>query len=64
MIFGLALLLFGIILLLEKLGIISGSIWGYFWPILLIVIGLGIIFGRRRMWHGHWRWTPDDTKNP
>ncbi len=67
MIFGAAVLLFGIILLLNKLGIISGSVWGYFWPILLILVGLGIIFGRRRMWRGCCGWTrnpPDDTKKP
>jgi Ca2+/H+ antiporter len=65
MIFGAAVLLFGIILLLNKLGIISGSVWGYFWPILLIVVGLAIIFGRRRMRDRWWnRFPPDDNKKP
>ncbi len=40
-------LVIGIILLLEALGIISGNIWRYMWAVLLIVIGVGIMFPDR-----------------
>ncbi len=44
--FGLIILAIGVIALLVKLGIITGSIWGYTWPIVLIIIGLSFILGR------------------
>jgi hypothetical protein len=34
----------GVILLLEKMGVIPGTVWGYIWPILIIVVGLSILF--------------------
>lgn len=37
----------GCVTLLQAAGIISGNIWGYFWAILLILIGLGILFPER-----------------
>ncbi len=62
MFFGLALVIVGIIFLLEKLGIISGSIWGYVWPSLVILLGLFMVLGKRR-WKKGWHWncgcTPD-----
>ncbi len=65
MIFGAAVLALGILWLLSNLGIIPGSVWTYFWPILLIIIGLAIIMGRRRMRHRWWnRFPPDDSKKP
>ena len=40
---GLVILL-GVILFLEAMGLIAGNIWRYFWAILLVIIGLGIMF--------------------
>ena len=37
---------FGLLLLLDNLGILPGSAWGYLWPAVLIFIGLGLIVGR------------------
>ena len=45
-VWGSLILLVGIVLLLEAAGIISGSIWKYFWAIFLILIGLAVIFPR------------------
>ena len=45
----------GIIFLLSNLGVISGNPWPILWnlwPVLLIVIGLDILFGRRSMLGG------------
>ncbi|MDD5127101.1 MAG: DUF5668 domain-containing protein [Dehalococcoidales bacterium] len=52
MFIGLALLIIGIAALLVKAGVLPGSIWDYVWPALLILLGLTIIFGRKRsFWH-------------
>lgn len=43
------LILFGALLLLNSIGVVSWGIWSYivrFWPILIILIGLRIILGR------------------
>jgi hypothetical protein len=53
MFFGLILVAIGIIALLVKLDFLTGSIWSYVWPVVLIIIGLSFLFGRafrRRPW--------------
>jgi len=53
MIFGLILLAIGIIAILEKANVITGSVWNYAWPVILIIVGISFIFGRmfrRRRW--------------
>ncbi len=45
-IWGLLILFVGVVLLLEAAGIISGSIWKYFWAVFLILIGLSVILPR------------------
>ena len=63
MFIGIIVVLAGILFLLQNLGIITGSVWGILWPLLVIVIGLGILFGRRnRFWHHH-RWDDQDKKD-
>ncbi len=54
MFIGLVLVVVGVIALLIKLGVLTGSIWGYSWPIILIILGLVFLFGRGRR-HGLWR---------
>lgn len=44
----LALIAFGVLLLLDNLGWLPGSVWGYVWPAVLIFVGAGLIFGRAR----------------
>ena len=41
--FGLILVVLGVLFIFEEMGIIQGNFWGYFWPIVLIVIGLNIM---------------------
>lgn len=36
----------GVLLLLDQLDIVNGSIWRLIWPLVLIVIGLGLVFRR------------------
>ena len=43
---GWGLVILGVLLLLEKLGVITGSLFT-FWPILVILIGIGTLIKRR-----------------
>lgn len=49
---GLALIAVGVLLLLEKLGVIDRGLATY-WPVILIILGAGMLLGWRR---GRWRW--------
>jgi hypothetical protein len=66
MFFGLILLAIGIIALLVKLNVLSGSVWSYTWPTVLIIIGLYFVLGRR-FWRNHprrwFRWYPPDDRD-
>jgi hypothetical protein len=46
MFFGLLIILIGALLLLNNWGLLEGGFWGWFWPLLLVVIGLSIILRR------------------
>jgi hypothetical protein len=61
MVFGVLLIAVGVIALLVKTGVISGSIWSYTWPTVLIILGLSFIF-RRVFWRHprHWISWHDD----
>ncbi len=43
MFLGIAVIVIGLVFLLQSLGIISGSVWSVIWPCILILIGVGII---------------------
>ena len=57
---GLILIVIGVVALLVRLDVVTGSIWGLTWPILLIILGLSWflrwpwLFGRRRSGWGPW----------
>jgi hypothetical protein len=59
---GLILIVIGVVALLVKLGVVTGSVWSYTWPILLILLGLSwflrwpLLFRRRRSVWGPWCW--------
>jgi hypothetical protein len=40
---GSLVILIGLIMFLEAAGIVTGNIWRYFWAILLVLIGIGIL---------------------
>jgi len=44
MIFGIAVIVVGIVLLLQNLGIISTGAWQIIWPLLIVLLGVSIIF--------------------
>jgi hypothetical protein len=56
MVFGLILLAVGIIAILVKTDVLTGSIWDYTWPTALVIIGLAFILGRLRRHRRHWWW--------
>ena len=58
---GIALILIGLFFLLKNLGLLPSDIGRYFWPVLLIIIGLVIILGRSR--HGGMPTYKDDALN-
>jgi len=47
MFIGIAIIVIGLVFLLQSLGIISGSVWSIIWPCILIIIGIGIIYKER-----------------
>jgi len=57
---GLILIVIGVVALLVKLDVVTGSIWSLTWPILLIILGLSwflkwpLLFRRRRSGWGPW----------
>jgi predicted membrane protein len=51
------LLVVGSIFLLHNLDIIHGNIWGFFWPVLLIAIGAGLLFRHLNGPPHDWRWS-------
>jgi hypothetical protein len=42
---GLVLIILATLLLLHQLGVLPGDMWGYFWPIFLILMGIWLIAG-------------------
>ena len=63
MVIGAIIIAVGVIALLVTTGTISGTIWQYTWPTVLIIIGLSFILGRfrrRRWWWGYPPWDDKD----
>ncbi len=48
MFFGLIVLVLGFIFLLRNLGVIGGEVWPVIWPCLLIVLGLTVLWKRKK----------------
>jgi len=52
-IWGILLLFLGVVFLLQTLGVLPWGLWGTlwrFWPVLIIIIGLGILLRRYNVW--------------
>jgi len=50
---GIFLLFIGVVLLLQSLGVLPWALWNTlwrFWPVLLIITGLGILLRRYNVW--------------
>lgn len=46
LLFPLLVILVGLLWLAQKMGVLTGEIWNYFWPVLVIIIGLKMLSGR------------------
>ena len=60
--FGLILILLGVVFLLRNLGIITIDVWNIIWPSILIIFGLYLLIRipmRRKHWK-EWRNFKDD----
>ena len=55
MFIGLILIAVGVFALLVNLGVLSGSLWSYVWPSIIIALGLSFFWRKRfgRDWR-HW----------
>jgi hypothetical protein len=47
MFIGIAIVIIGLVFLLQALGLISGSSWAIIWPCIIIIVGAGIICKER-----------------
>ena len=61
MFFGILFLIIGIGWILQYYGYIPADM-DFFWPVIFIVIGLSIIFGRKRGWDCCNFWDKNDKK--
>lgn len=48
MFFGVLLIIMGVLMLLDQLGVLHGDMWDYFWPTVIIAIGVSMIFKHKR----------------
>jgi len=46
--FGVAIIIVGVVLLLQNLGLVSGGAWDIIWPALIVLIGASILAKRDR----------------
>ena len=46
--FGLLILVIGLLMLFEKLGWIPGNFWDFVWPAVFIIFGLSIMMKKKR----------------
>lgn len=52
---GLALIFLGIVIILNNVFGINFPFWGVFWSVVIIGIGLSVLTGSSKRWHGEWR---------
>ncbi|MFH1687557.1 MAG: DUF5668 domain-containing protein [bacterium] len=45
---GSMLLILGLLMLLDRMGIITGDAWDYFWPVAVIALGVSMLFSAKR----------------
>lgn len=56
MLIGIIVTIVGFMMLLDKIGIIGSYAWSFFWPILIIYIGLSLMYNKMKheACHGGW----------
>jgi hypothetical protein len=51
---GVILIVVGAIALAQRFDVITGSVWSYAWPTIVIILGLHMLWGRRAGRRGDW----------
>ena len=51
MFIGVLLLILGVLMLLNKLGVIHGGVWDYFWPVAIIALGASMLVSAKKKRH-------------
>ena len=46
--FGVSIIIVGVVLLLQNLGLVSGGAWNIIWPALIIILGVSILARKDR----------------
>jgi hypothetical protein len=46
MAFAMLVTILGFLMLFDRMGILSSAVWSYFWPMLVIGIGLSMMFNK------------------
>lgn len=59
---GMGLILLGLVLVLERAGVVDGATLIRFWPLLLVLIGAGLVV--QALWGGHTDGTSDRSQGP
>lgn len=54
MLLGIFLVVLGGLFLLENMGLLPSGVWGFFWPLVIIVLGLRLIMGANDVCCGWW----------
>ena len=50
--FGAIIVLLGVVLLGINLGVVTGSVWRYFWPLVIVILGVWFLLGPT-LWKGN-----------
>ena len=45
---GVLLILMGVLMIADRMGYLPGSVWSYFWPAAIILVGLSMVLRRSR----------------
>ena len=45
---GLLVIVLGVLFLLKNLGVIAGNFWNVLWPLVIVVAGISMLFGRKK----------------
>jgi uncharacterized membrane protein HdeD (DUF308 family) len=56
MFFGILVLVVGVVLLLQNLGLLEASVWDIIWPIVVIAFGASLVFKRKGGHDDCWGW--------
>ena len=51
---GLCLMGLGVLMLLQRMGLIEHHLWSRFWPLIIVAVGVANVVSSRAFWRGAW----------